>query len=66
MNTDYNAKISDIEKKHFTTSDYNKCLSEVLDAKIKEKLLVNQSNISSLVKSSDLNTKLAHKQQKQN
>ena len=45
-------------KKYFTTSDYNKCTSKILDAKIKEKVLANKSNISNLVKNSDLNTKL--------
>ena len=33
--TDYNAKISDIEKKYFTDSDYNKFTSEILDTKVK-------------------------------
>ena len=36
------AKISDIETKYFTTSDYNKFTSEVLNAKIKEKRLVDK------------------------
>ena len=36
------AKISDIETKYFTTSDYNKFASEVLNAKIKEKRLVDK------------------------
>ena len=35
--TDYNAKISDIVGKYFTTSDYNKFIKEMSDAKIKEK-----------------------------
>ena len=48
--TDYVAKISDIETKYFTTSDYNKFMSEILNTKIKEKGLVNKSDISSLVK----------------
>ena len=56
--TDYNAKISSIEKKCFITSDYNKYTSEIFDAKIKEKVLVAKSKISNLVKNSDLNTKL--------
>ena len=34
-------------------------MNQILDAKIKEQLLVNKSNISKLVKNSDLNTKLA-------
>ena len=53
------AKISDIEKKYLTTFDYNKFTSEIIDAKIKEKRLVNKSDFFNLVKQSDLNTKLA-------
>ena len=34
--TDYDAKIKDIESKYFTTSDYIKCMSEILDTKKKE------------------------------
>ena len=34
---DYDAKISDIEDKYFTTSDYNKFTSNTLDAKITQK-----------------------------
>ena len=49
----YDAKISDIEKKYFTTSDYHKFTSNILDAKTKEKELVNKSNISNLIKNSD-------------
>ena len=33
----YNVKITDIGPKYFTTSDYNKFTSEILEAKIKEK-----------------------------
>ena len=33
--TDDDAKISDIEGKYFTTSDYNKFTSNILDATIK-------------------------------
>ena len=55
--TDYDAKISDIEGKYFTTADYNKFTRDVLDIKIKQKKLVNKSNISNLVKNSDLNRK---------
>ena len=47
--TDYNAKISDIEAKHFITSDYNKFTKEILDSKIKEKGLVDKCNIFSLI-----------------
>ena len=57
--TDNNAKISDIEKKYFTTFDYNKFMRDILDGKIKEKELVNKFNISNLIKNFDLNAKLA-------
>ena len=52
--TDYDAKISDIEGRYFTASDYNKFMSDILDAKIKQKALVKKSDISNLVKNSDL------------
>ena len=40
--TDYDSKISDIEGKYFTTSDYNKFTNDILDAKIKkESYLIN-------------------------
>ena len=51
--TDYNAKISDAEKIYFTISDYNKPIKKILDAKIKEKALANESYISNLLKNSD-------------
>ena len=35
--TDYNAKISDIERKYLTASAYNNFMSEIVDAKMKEK-----------------------------
>ena len=57
--TDFNAKILNIEKKYFTTSDYNKFTKKILNVKIKEKGLLDKSNISNLVENSDLNTKLA-------
>ena len=41
---EYDAKISDIEKKCFTTCDYSTFMSRILDAKIKEKDLVNTFN----------------------
>ena len=52
--TDYDAKISKFEGKYFTSSDYNKFASDILDAKIKQKELANKSDISNLVKNSDL------------
>ena len=35
--TDYNARISDIGTKYFTTSYYNKFKSELIDGKIKQR-----------------------------
>ena len=46
-----------MRKKYFTTSHYNKIKKEILDPKIKEKRLVAKSDISNLVKKSDLITK---------
>ena len=47
--TDYDAKIKYIEGKYFTTADYNadynKFTSDILDVKIKQKELVNKSDI---------------------
>ena len=56
--TNYDTKISEIEEKYFTTFDYNKFTSNILDAKVKQKELVNRSNISNLVKKFELNAKL--------
>lgn len=38
-------QILEIEGKCFTTSDYNKCTSEIIDTKIKQKELVNKFDI---------------------
>ena len=43
---------------YFTTSDYNKFISEIIDTKIKE--LVNKSNISRFINDSDLNKKMGN------
>ena len=59
LKTDYDVKISDIKKKHFTSCDYNQFTSNILNAKVKEKELIDKSDISNFVKSLDLNTKLA-------
>lgn len=48
-------KISDIEEKNFTASDYSKFTCEMM----KQKGLIDKSNILNRVKSSDLNKKLA-------
>ena len=36
--TDYDAKISDIQGKYFTTSDYNNFMGDIFDAKIKQRI----------------------------
>ena len=38
--TNYDAKISDVETKYFTSSDYDKFTNEIIDNKIKKKQLV--------------------------
>ena len=48
--SNYDAKISDRETKYFITSDYKEFKKETLDAKIKEKWLLNKFDISNLVK----------------
>ena len=50
--TNYDARISDIEKKYLTTSENNIFTSGILDAKMKKEL-VYKSNISNLVKNSN-------------
>ena len=52
--THYHAQMLEIEGKYFINFDHNKFMSDLLDGKIKQKELVNQSDISN----SDLNTKL--------
>ena len=55
--TIYDAKFSKIERKYFTNYDYNKLTKKIFDAKINEKELVEKSDVSNLVKNTDLNTK---------
>ena len=55
--TNYDAKISDKDISYFTTSDYSKFTSEKLNAKIKEKRLVEKSDISGFIDKSDLDKK---------
>ena len=50
--TDYDTKISGIQKKYFTAADHNRFESEILDVKTKQEELVSKSDISNLVKSS--------------
>ena len=55
--TDYDAKISNIESKCFTTAHYNKFASQTLDAKIKQKELVDKYAIAGFINNADLNIK---------
>ena len=47
---DYDAKISEMENKYFTTPDYNKFTSNTLDAKITQKKLVNEYDLNKKTK----------------
>ena len=49
------------QKSMENTSDYYKITSDILDSKIKEKELVNEFDISNLVKNSDLNKNVSKK-----
>ena len=48
--------MTDIERKYFTTSDYNKVASDILDAKIKQKTVDKKSDISDHANNSYLST----------
>ena len=56
---DYDEKMLDIESKYITTADYNKFISETLDAKIKQKELIDKSAIAGFINNADLNNKVA-------
>ena len=56
---DYYAKISDIETKYFTHSDYNKFTCEILNPKTKETGFVDKFDISGFINNSDLDKKIA-------
>ena len=51
-------KILDTEFKHFTTTDYNKFTSQILDAKIKQKRWVDKSAIAGFINNADLDKKV--------
>ena len=58
--TDYVAKISVIQGKYFTTSDYSKFTRiSRKDAKIKEQALVDKSAIAGFISNADLKIKVA-------
>ena len=46
---DYIAKISDIDKKYFTTSDYNKFTSKVVDEKVRQANLATNIDFSTVL-----------------
>ena len=43
--TDYDAKIKEIERKYFTTANYKKITSEILEIKIKQEKLDNKFDV---------------------
>ena len=47
---DYDTKITDIDGKYFTTIDYNKYINDILESKRKLKNLIDQTDISDIVK----------------
>ena len=47
---DYDSEIKDIKNKYFTTSDYNKFTSTILDEKITAKNLVNEFGLNEKIK----------------
>ena len=57
--TYYDAKTLDNETKYFSTSDHNKFTCEILDANMKEKRLVDKSDISRFINDCDLDKKIA-------
>ena len=57
--TDYNTKILGTKCKYFTTADYNKFTSQTLDAKIKQKGLVDKSPIAGFLSNAELDNKVA-------
>ena len=57
--TDYDAKILDIESKFFTTADYNRFTNQTLNAKVKQKRLVDKCPIAGFINNADLDKKAA-------
>ena len=56
--THYEVKISNIKSKYFITSSYNKFKDNILDAKVKNKKLVHESDISGFIKNFYLDKKI--------
>ena len=57
--TDYDTKISDIEPKYFTISNYNEFTGEILNTKINDIELVCKSDISAVRDDSNLDKEIA-------
>ena len=55
---DYDVQIKDIEGKYFTAFDYNKFTNNTLDVTLKKEL-VNKSNVSGFIITSDIINKTA-------
>ena len=55
---DYVEKIKETEDKYFTIFGYNKFPNNVLDVKIKNKNIVDKSDISKFINNSDLDKKI--------
>ena len=55
---DHDTKLSDIERRYFTTSEYKKFTHDMRDEKIKENRLVNETAIAGFLNSVDLNRKV--------
>ena len=56
--TDYDAKTSDIGCKYSTASEYNKFTYNILNPEIKNKELVNKSDLSKFANNIDLDEKI--------
>ena len=51
-------------EEYFTTPDYNKFTNNILDAEIKEKQSVNESDMANFVKKTDFDDKLENTNKK--
>ena len=56
--TKYDAKVSEIYSKYFTRSDYDNFTTDILNTKIKQKELVDESYISRFKYKFDLEKKI--------
>ena len=56
--TDYDAKVSDIKKRYFTTYEYNKFTNDIFDVKIAGKKIVNGFDFADFVTKTYFDAKL--------